>query len=124
MTDQTAETLATVHRFGEAFNARDVNAIMALMTDDCVFEDTNPAPDGRRHQGQRAVRAVWTALFGASPGAHFEWEDETALGDKAVVRWRYTWAPDEPGKPGHVRGVDVLTIRDGKISEKLSYVKG
>ena len=24
----------------------------------------------------------------------------------------------------HVRGVDVMRVRDGKVSEKLSYVKG
>jgi hypothetical protein len=25
---------------------------------------------------------------------------------------------------GHVRGVDILRIRDGKIAESLAYVKG
>jgi hypothetical protein len=28
------------------------------------------------------------------------------------------------GKPGHVRGVDIFRVRDGKLAEKLSYVKG
>jgi hypothetical protein len=41
-----------------------------------------------------------------------------------VVRWRYRWAPDAPGQPGHVRGVDVYRVRDGKIAEELAYVKG
>ena len=45
------------------------------------------------------------------------------LGDRAVVRWRYSW-PERVGERGHVRGVDVLRLRDGKIAEKLSYVKG
>jgi hypothetical protein len=40
-----------------------------------------------------------------------------------VERWRYEWT-DEDGSPGHVRGVDVLSVRDGQISEKLSYIKG
>ena len=44
-------------------------------------------------------------------------------GDRAVLRWRYGWAGDD-GTPGHVRGVDVLRLRDGKVAEKLSYVKG
>jgi len=124
MAGSTEDTLATVQRFGDAFNAHDVDAIMALMTDDCVFEDTEPPPDGRRHVGQPAVRAAWTALFGGTPDATFEWEEITALEDRAVVRWRYSWAPDQPGAPGHVRGVDLLTVVDGKVSEKLSYVKG
>jgi len=39
-----------------------------------------------------------------------------------VVRWIYRWVRD--GQEGHVRGVDVFRVRDGKVAEKLSYVKG
>jgi len=39
------------------------------------------------------------------------------------VRWLYRWAEDRPDRPGHVRGVDVCRVRDGKIAEKLVYVK-
>jgi hypothetical protein len=39
-----------------------------------------------------------------------------------VVRWVYHWVRD--GVPGHVRGVDVFLLRDGKVAEKRSYVKG
>jgi hypothetical protein len=35
-----------------------------------------------------------------------------------VQRWRYTW------EGGHVRGVDLFSVRDGRIAEKRSYVKG
>ena len=45
------------------------------------------------------------------------------LGDRAVVRWTFSWREPD-GNRGHVRGVDVLRLRDGKIAEKLSYVKG
>jgi hypothetical protein len=38
------------------------------------------------------------------------------------VRWRYTWM--NPDSQGHVRGVDVFRVQDGKVAEKLSYVKG
>jgi len=31
---------------------------------------------------------------------------------------------DADGKPGHVRGVDVFRVREGKVAEKLAYVKG
>jgi hypothetical protein len=27
-------------------------------------------------------------------------------------------------KPGHVRGIEVFRVRDGKVAEKVSYVKG
>ena len=44
-------------------------------------------------------------------------------GDRATQRWRYEWT-NEDGTSGHVRGVDVVRLEDGKVSEKLSYVKG
>jgi ketosteroid isomerase-like protein len=28
------------------------------------------------------------------------------------------------GQPWHLRGVDVFRVRDGKVAEKLAYVKG
>jgi hypothetical protein len=31
---------------------------------------------------------------------------------------------DSEGQQGHVRGVDIFRMRDGKVAKKLSYVKG
>lgn len=114
-----SDTLDAVRRFTEAFGAQDVDGIMALMTDDVVFEATGPAPDGERHEGAAAVRAVWEALFSETRSPRFETE-EFFVGDdeRALVRWRFSW------DGGHVRGVDVLRLRDGRVCEKLSYVKG
>jgi hypothetical protein len=38
------------------------------------------------------------------------------------VRWRYDWQRE--GATGHVRGVDIFRVRQGKVAEKLSYAKG
>jgi ketosteroid isomerase-like protein len=119
---QAELTLDVVRRFNEAFNSHDVDAIMALMTDDCVFDNTRPPPDGQRFEGQAAVRAFWEAFFQRSPGARFEAEEVFAAMDRCVVRWVYHWVRD--GAPGHIRGVDVFRVRDGRVAEKLSYVKG
>lgn len=119
----TEETLVALQRFNDAFARHDVDAVMAAMTEDCVFENTYPPPDGERYVGQAAVRAFWAQFFVGSPHAIFEAEDTFAAKDRAVVRWRYQWvAPD--GKRGHIRGVDVFRVQDGKVAEKLSYVKG
>jgi ketosteroid isomerase-like protein len=118
----TAETIAAVEQFNAAFNRQDVEAVMAAMTDDCVFENT-PAPDGERYEGAAAVRAFWQRFFAESPHARFEAEERFAAGDRCVVRWRYTWR-DAVGGEGHVRGVDLFRVRDGKVAEKLAYVKG
>jgi ketosteroid isomerase-like protein len=122
-TADTATTLDIIERFNEVFNKHDVDAIMAFMTDDVVFENTFPRPDGERYEGQQAVRGFWEQLFAGSPSARFESEDTFAAGDRCTVRWVYHWVGDN-GKPGHVRGVDVFKVRDGKVAEKLSYVKG
>lgn len=107
---------------GAAFAAGDVDAIMEQMTEDCVFESTSPAPDGTRFEGADAVREQWSKLFAETPDPLFETEEWVVHGDRAIVRWRFSWA-DGDGR-GHVRGVDVLRLRDGKVAEKLSYVKG
>jgi ketosteroid isomerase-like protein len=113
---------AVVEQFNEAFNNHDVSGIMALMTEDCVFENTRPAPDGTRIVGQAAVRSFWTEFFQRSPQARFESEEIFEAGDRCVVRWIYQWVRD--GTKGHVRGVDLFRVRDGKVAEKFSYVKG
>jgi ketosteroid isomerase-like protein len=114
---EAGATSAAVARFGEAFDRKDVDAVMAAMTEDCVFESTAP-PHGTRHVGQAAVRAAWTEFFEASGDAAFETEEQFSCGDRAVVRWHYTWSD------GDVRGVDLFRVRDGLVAEKLCYVKG
>ena len=115
-------TLGVVRRFNEAFNRHDVDGVMAAMTEDCVFENTAPAPDGKRYHGQTEVRAFWEAFFQSSPDALFEAEEMFAAGDRCVVRWVYRKTRN--GQPWHLRGVDLFRVRDGKVAEKLAYVKG
>ena len=121
--DPAESTAAIITRFNDACNRHDVDAIMAAMTADCVFENTVPPPDGARFEGQAAVRGFWEGLFAASPQAAFEIEEIVACGDRAVSRWRYRWVAAD-GSAGHVRGVDLFRLRGGLIAEKLSYVKG
>jgi ketosteroid isomerase-like protein len=118
----THATLAAVQRFNDAFNRHDVDTVMEAMTEDCIFENTNPPPDGVRCEGQAAVRAVWEKFFASNPDARLECEEMFAAGDRCVVRWVYRKTKD--GKPWHLRGVDVFRVRDGRVAEKLSYVKG
>jgi ketosteroid isomerase-like protein len=106
-----------LEQFAQAWNDHDLDAALALTTVDVVFETTGPAPDGERVVGHDAVRAVWAPVF-ADRNASFDTEEIVVAGDRAVQRWTYHW------DGGHVRGVDVLTLRDGKVAEKFSYVKG
>ena len=113
-----------VMEFNEAFNRHNVPGMMQLMSEDCVFENTDPAPDGTRYAGKEAVTQFWQDFFRQSPSAHIDIEEIFGMGNnRCVMRWRYHWV-DAAGKEGHVRGVDIFRVRDGLISEKLSYVKG
>lgn len=109
--------------FNEAFNRHDVAGMMRLMSDDCVFENTNPAPDGAVYAGKEVVTQFWHDFFRESPQAHIEIEEILGFGDRCIMRWRYGWV-DATGKKGHVRGVDIFRVKNGSICEKLSYVKG
>lgn len=111
-------TEETVSAFNDAFGRHDVDGVMRLMTEDCVFENTLPPPDGERLVGHAAVREFWKAFFAGTPQARFEQEEMVVAGDRATVRWKFDWGG------GHVRGIDLFKVRDGKVAEKLSYVKG
>ena len=115
--------LRTVIEFNQAFNRHDVLAMMELMSDDCVFENTHPAPDGTVYSGKESVTRFWQAFFEGSPQAHIAIEEIFGMGDRCIMRWKYSWA-DQTENQSHVRGVDVFKVKDGLISEKLSYVKG
>lgn len=116
-------SVRVVLAFNEAFNRHDAAAMMALMSDDCLFENTYPPPDGETYKGREAVGQFWQEFFRQSPRAHILIEEVFGLGMRCVMRWRYEWL-EADGSAGHVRGVDIFQVRDGLICEKLSYVKG
>ena len=109
--------------FNEAFNRHDVTGMIQLMSDDCVFENTTPPPDGAAYSGKAALTRFWESFFCESPRAQIKIEEIIGFGERCVMRWRYSWV-DSAGEEGHVRGVDVFRVRGGLIHEKLSYVKG
>lgn len=115
-------TRVVIDRFNEAFNRHDADALASLLTDDTVFEDTSPAPDGKRIEGKTAVVAFWRGWFARNADAQFDAEEMIVSGDRAVVLWVYRKLRN--GQPWRLRGVDVFTVRDGKVAAKLAYVKG
>jgi ketosteroid isomerase-like protein len=121
-TDTTTETtLALVTRFENGFNTRDVDALMADMTEDCVFEHVAPpAASFGRHEGKAAVRAVWESMDTHFPGYTQEIVDIFAAGDRCACRFVIRWQAVD-GTPAALHGVDVITVRDGRIAEKLTY---
>lgn len=109
--------IEVVNAFADAWSRHDLEAALDMITDDCVFDATGPAPDGTTHKGREEIRSAWQAIFDDA-SSHFEPEETFAADDRVVQRWRYSWAD------GHVRGVDVFRVRNDCVAEKLSYVKG
>ncbi len=119
---QPESTRVTIDRFNDAFNRHDADALAQVLTDDTVFEDTSPPPDGRRIEGKAAVVEYWRGWFARNADAVFEAEDLIVCDDRAVVCWVYRKVRD--GQPWHLRGVDIFTVRGGKVAAKQAYVKG
>ncbi len=114
---EPASTAEVVAQFNAAWNDHDLEAAIALTSHGCVFEATSPAPDGERFVGHDAIRAAWKPIFD-DHASRFTVEESFTAGPRLVQRWRYDW------ENGHVRGVDVFTVEDGKVTQKLAYVKG
>jgi ketosteroid isomerase-like protein len=115
-TDSTSEVM---RRFNQAFQRHDPDALTELVAEDCIIENTQPAPNGSRHVGRLARLAVWQRLAGES-GTHFEPEEVFVAGDRAIIRWRYFWGA---GENNSVRGVNLMRVRGGQIIEAMGYVK-
>ena len=111
------ETRAAIERFHDALNGHDIDSLSRLVHEECVFETTD-TPNGTRHVCRAAVLRACQDFFEQSPGARFEIEEIVTVDDRAFVRWRYDWGD------GHVRGVDVMRVREGKVVETFAYVKG
>ena len=103
--DGLMNPLEVVTAFGDAWARHDLEEALAMITDDCVFDATGPAPDGVRHVGRDAISKAWQGIFD-DPSSRFDAEDTFAAGDRVVQLWRYSWS------------------EDGRVAEKLSYVKG
>jgi ketosteroid isomerase-like protein len=116
----TAETADVIRRFNDVFQRHDPSALPALIAEDCVIENTTPAPNGARLVGRDACVANWQGLATAQ-GTHFELEDAFVAGERAVIRWRYCFGDSEADS---IRGVNLMRVRDGLIVEAMGYVKG
>jgi len=117
LSNATAEIM---RRFNQAFLAHDPSLLPPLVAEDCVIENTVPAPNGQRVVGRTACLELWQGIA-ANRAAHFELEEVHAIEDRATIRWRYRWGE---GAEDSVRGVNLMRVRGGLIVEAMGYVKG
>jgi ketosteroid isomerase-like protein len=113
-------TKEVIQRFHEAFDRKDPGAMQDLVSEDCVIENTNPAPNGARLVGKAECLANWQGLA-SSAGTWFAREEVFVVGERVVIRWRYCWGHDETQS---VRGLNLMRVHGGRIVEAMGYVKG
>ena len=108
----------------DAFNAHDLDAIMAFFTEDCVFDaPRGPAPGGRRMVGKEEVRKGFQARFDGIPDIVYEDDRHFACGDRAVSEWTIR-GTQVTGEPIEVRGCDLFELApDGRIRRKDAFWK-
>ena len=113
----------TLQAFAAAWNRHDVDALMACMAPDCVFEaSAGPDVTGTRHVGTSAVRAAYAAVFATYADARWNHPRHFVAGTRAVSEWTFTGTTKD-GTRVEVNGCDIFTLVDGKIALKNSYRK-
>jgi ketosteroid isomerase-like protein len=121
--DPVTDVHALLDRFAAAWNAHDVDALLACMTDSPVFlAAAGPAPSGATHRGREAVATAYAAVWEAMPDATWTEVSHVVDGDRALSEWLFTGTRSD-GTEVRVRGVDLFTLRDGLIEVKDTFRK-
>ena len=119
--DITTDDLQTF--FGEGWNRHDVDALMAFMAEDCVFESTaGPEVCGTRHQGREGVRRAFGRVFEAFPDARFSDARHFVAGHRGVSEWLFTGTGAD-GRRVEANGCDLFTFAGDKIALQSSDFK-
>jgi ketosteroid isomerase-like protein len=109
--------------YSDAWNAHDIEQIMAYHTEDCIFETGGGREKyGSRYSGFADVRKrfieVWTDL----PDVRFENGTHFIAGDRGCSEWTFVGTRSD-GTKLEVNGCDLFTFRDEKIYVKNSLLK-
>ncbi|HTE24650.1 nuclear transport factor 2 family protein [Flavitalea sp.] len=118
MNTLTDKTEVIMKQFNDAFQKNDPSLLKDIISPSCIMESIQ-GPDGARYEGYDACFDFWKTLASDSK-THFDIEEVFTFGDRATIRWRYSWGS---GKDNAVRGVTLMRVLDGKIIEALGYAK-
>ena len=121
--DLSRRRQARLERFAEAWNAHDVDTLMACMAADCEFlSSAGPDACGTAYRGREAVRAGYSAVFDAFPDAAWTNPRHVVAGDRGFSEWRFS-GTDRQGARVEVDGCDLFTFDGDLIRVKNSLRK-
>ncbi len=122
-TDSSA-LLALLHRFSDAWNRHDLEALMDCMDTDCEFRAVaGPEVLGRSFIGREAVRAGFALAWHTCPDAAWREADHFVCGERGVSETTFTGTRAADGQRIEARMVDVFTFRNGRIAVKNAFRK-
>ncbi len=115
----------TLTELCDAFNAHDLDRIMAHFSDDCVLE--MPRGDkawGTRFEGKQQVRTALASRFAGLPDVHYGREEHFVDEAAGTGMSKWTLTGTTPlGERKEVCGCDFYTFRSCKVVRKDSYWK-
>jgi uncharacterized protein (TIGR02246 family) len=117
---ERAKLIDLTRRFTDAFNRNDLDAVMALFSDDGIYDEFN----GKRNRGKAAIRAAFVPQFSGAFGDMKFLEDDIlvdAEASKAMISWRCTLSIN--GKLTSWRGLDLLNFDREYVTLKRTYSK-
>src|SRR4051794_21975022 len=107
---------AFIDRYDAAWNAQDVGAILAMHTEDMVFENHTR---GVKVEGAD-VRRLLESTFAEQPDLRFRGRRRYVGPDFVVSEWTAS-VTDDQGRRIEWDGIDVFPFRDGLIARKDVY---
>ena len=103
--------------YGAAWEAHDVDAVVALHTTESVFHVHGL---GEKAFGRNAVRFLVAALLEQVPDVHFEHKRVYVGADHLALE--YDMSGTARGSRFVCDGVDVIAVRDGLVARKDTYL--
>ena len=108
-----------------AWSVHDIDKLLSLFTDDCVYEDVTL---GAVHHGKAELKGFADLLFAAFPDFKVELASGFIAGNWAGAEWTMSGThkgdlPELPatGKHFSVRGSTIRELRKGKIKRNSDY---
>lgn len=114
--------VSIVARFAAAFNARDVDGLVACFDERATYHDGFYG----EHAGHPALRAMFERMF--REGREYRWDMDTVVDtpERAAAEWTFSYVvseaiPRSAGRPVRFRGASVFGLRDGRITAYREY---